>query len=243
MKKLLLILLCVPLIGFGQSSDDNKDQEWKLYKYYNSYLKRISKDILHNFYFKSSTKKKEIAITFDDGPLKNTKDILSFLLQNDLPATFFLVTDKLNKDNIMLYQDSLIEVGMHTHSHLDYSELTKEEKEKDINKCIEIFNKYDLQIKYFRPAYGIIDKDISEILNANNLEGIIWSLDSHDWNGYKGERLINNIINNIHPGAIILFHDRIDILDLIKITEEVYLKGFKIVPLSELTKYSSEFPY
>ena len=164
-------------------------------------------------------------------------------MDNQIPATFFLVTDKLNKNNVILYQDSLIEVGMHTHSHLDYSQLTREEKEEDINNCIEVFNKYDLHIKYFRPAYGIIDRDISEILDVNNLEGIIWSLDSYDWKGYKRERLINNVIDNIQPGSIILFHDRIDILDLRKIIKEIFSKGFQIVSLSELTRYSSEYPY
>lgn len=102
---------------------------------------------------------------------------------------------------------------------------------------------YGFQIKYFRPAYGIIDKDIAEILRLNNLKGIIWSLDSQDWNRFRGKKLIDNIINNIDNGDIILFHDRIDISDLKKIIIKIKSKGFKIVSLKNLTRYSSKFPH
>ena len=240
--KQLILLFFLTIISFGQNTDFDKNKDWMLYSAYDYYLKKIPKDVISNFYFKSSTDRKEVAITFDDGPLKNTKEILSFLLQNDVPATFFLVADKLNKNNTLFYQDSLIEVGMHTFSHLDYSNLTRDEKNKDIYKCIEIFNKYNLQTTYFRPAYGIIDRDIAEILNRNSLDGVIWSLDSQDWNGYKEERIINHIIDSITHGSIILFHDSLNVSDLKQIINKIRLKGFNIVALSELMKHSSEFP-
>lgn len=102
---------------------------------------------------------------------------------------------------------------------------------------------YGFQIKYFRPANGIIDKDMAEILRLNNLKGIIWSLDSQDWNRFRGKKLIDNIINNIDNGDIILFHDRIDVSDLKKIIIKIKSKGFKIVSLKNLTRYSSKFPH
>ena len=241
-KKALIIFL-FPAIFYSQKIDNIEVKQWKLYKYYNYYLKRISENVLHNFYFKSSTNNKEIAITFDDGPLKNTDNIISLLLEQNVPATFFVVTGKLNKSNYKYYQHGLIDIGIHTHSHLDYSKLTKKEKYDDINKSIKIFNLYGFQIKYFRPAYGIIDKDIAEILRLNNLKGIIWSLDSQDWNRFRGKKLIDNIINNIDNGDIILFHDRIDISDLKKIIIKIKSKGFKIVSLKNLTRYRSKFPY
>lgn len=84
---------------------------------------------------------------------------------------------------------------------------------------------------------------MAEILRLNNLKGIIWSLDSQDWNRFRGKKLIDNIINNIDNGDIILFHDRIDVSDLKKIIIKIKSKGFKIVSLKNLTRYSSKFPH
>ncbi len=241
MKKSLLLII-IPLLTFSQSNINDEFVEWKLHKNYLSYLNKKGENIVQNFYFKSSTPKKEVSITFDDGPKNNTKKIISYLLKNDIPATFFIISSQLNKNNILDFDNQLIEVGLHTYSHLDYSLLSRREKENDIKKCIDIFKKYNLMTNYFRPAYGIIDKEISDLLKKYNLQGIIWSIDSYDWNGYRGRKLVSHVIENLHPGAIILLHDRISINDLSDLISGINNKGFKIVPLKELMKYNSETP-
>jgi len=241
--KLLLFFFLTSIFSFSQNNNYQKSKEWSLYKNYHYYLKKKPKELIHYFYFKSDTQNKEIAITFDDGPHRNTEKIISFLLEKEVPATFFLVAKKINKNNIFLYQNDLFEVGMHTFSHLDYTNLSKKEKEKDITQCIQIFKKFNLETNLFRPAYGVIDTHIVDILNNNHLKGILWSLDALDWNGYKKEKLINHVVKNIHNGSVILFHDRINILDLKEIINKIELKGFKIISLSELMQTNSSFPY
>ena len=232
--RFIFLFLFIPFLLFSQHNNYNKHQNWTLYKYYSYYLKKKPKDIIDFFFIKSDIDNKKIAITFDDGPHRNSELIINYLLEENVPATFFLVAEKINDSNILLYQDSLFELGMHTFSHLDYTELSKQEKENDISKCIQFFKKFNISSDYFRPAYGIIDSDIVEILKNNNLKGVLWSLDALDWNGYRKKKIINHVVENIDNGSVILFHDRIDILDLKEIIKEIKLKGFSIVSLREL---------
>ena len=213
-----------------------------LYKGYKNYLGNIPDSTLAEFYFKAKTKEKIVAITFDDGPLRNTQSIISLLEKEKIPATFFLITKNITQKSVNLYEDDLFSLGIHTYKHDDYRRLDYLEKEYDINQCLNVFNSYNLKVKYFRPAYGIIDKDIKIILEKNNLKGVIWSIDSQDWNGYKGKKLLNNIDSHLEGGDIILFHDRVSIKDLKNIIKLIKSKGFKIVSIDKIMTYENDSP-
>jgi len=239
--RFVFFFLFIPILLFSQNNNYNKSKNWTLYKYYDYYLKKKPKDVIDFFYIKNDIDNKKIAITFDDGPHRNSKLIISYLLAENIPATFFLIANKINSSNVLWYQDSLFELGMHTFSHLDYTNLSKKEKENDINKCIRIFKKFNISSNYFRPAYGVIDEDLVEILKNNNLKGVLWSLDALDWNGYRKRKIITHVVENVDSGSIILFHDRIDIFDLKAIIREIKLKGFEIVSLKELINSNVDF--
>ena len=55
------------------------------------------------------------------------------------------------------------------------------------------------------------------------------------------EKLVSHVIENLHPGAIILLHDRISINDLSDLISGINNKGLKY-SLEELMKYNSEAP-
>jgi peptidoglycan/xylan/chitin deacetylase (PgdA/CDA1 family) len=236
--KIIFLFLIVILPSFSVINTDFRG----LHNGYVSYLKKIPGDVLKDFVFKAKTKEKIVALTFDDGPLKNTPKVVNFLKQNNLPATFFLVANKINQHNVTYYRDPLFSVGLHTKNHDDYRKLNYKQKLNDIENSIKIFNKYKLEANHFRPAYGIIDKDIRNILEQNNMKGIIWSLDSQDWNGYKKNILINQISNNLTSGDIILFHDQVSISDLRNVVKIIKTKGYKVVSLKKILSYDSDYP-
>ncbi|MEA3521924.1 MAG: polysaccharide deacetylase family protein [Campylobacterota bacterium] len=213
-----------------------------LYKGYKNYLGDILDSTLSEFYFKAKTQEKIVAITFDDGPLRNTQSIISLLEKEKIPATFFLVAQNITQNLVNLYDDNLFSVGVHTYKHDDYRKLDYLEKEHDINQCLNVFNSYNLKVKYFRPAYGIIDEDIKVILEKNNLKGVIWSIDSQDWNNYRGEKLVSNITENLKGGDIILFHDRLSLNDLVSVIDAIHKKGYEIVSIDRIMSVESIFP-
>ena len=223
-----LFILTFHTNSFSQISGDG----WDLYDGYSQYLNKIPKEISEKFMYKIKTKEKKVVLTFDDGPNKNTKQIIDFLVENNIPSTFFLISNQINEKNKNLYDNKLIDVGIHSFNHKNFDMLSKEEIESDFKKSINIFKKYKLNYKYFRPPYGIINQDMMSIIENFNLKGILWSIDSEDWNLNNMNEIILKSTKNIGPGSIILFHDYINLNTLKKIVSKILDNGYEIVPLS-----------
>ena len=214
--------------SFSQFSGDG----WDLYERYSQYLNKIPKEISEKFIYKIKTKEKKVVLTFDDGPNKNTKQIIDFLVENNIPSTFFLISNQISEKNKNLYDNKLIDVGIHSFNHKNFDKLTKEEIESDFKKSINIFKKYKLNYTYFRPPYGIINQNMMSTIENFNLKGILWSIDSEDWNLNNMNEIILKSTKNIGPGSIILFHDYINLNTLKKIVSKILDNGYEIVPLS-----------
>ena len=223
-----LFILTFYTNSFSQFSGDG----WDLYDGYSQYLNKIPKEISEKFIYKIKTKEKEVVLTFDDGPNKNTKQIIDFLVENNIPSTFFLISNQINEKNKNLYDNKLIDVGIHSFNHKNFDKLSKEEIESDFKKSINIFKKYKLNYKYFRPPYGIINQNMMSTIENFNLKGILWSIDSEDWNLNNMNEIILKSTKNIGPGSIILFHDYINLNTLKKIVSKILDNGYEIVPLS-----------
>lgn len=224
------------------SASKVRTKGWLLYDNYASYLAGKSKSTIERFYFKSTTDRKEVALTFDDGTIPNSEAIVHYLAQNKIPTTYFLITDSLNQNNAKLYDSPYIEVGMHTHKHSDFRTFNRRQKANDLQESIRVFAEHQLPVKYFRPAYGIIDDEIGDLLDSAQVKGVIWSVDSHDWLGYSGAKLVSLVTSNIGPGSIILLHDRVSLATVKQLVKEINALGYTIAPLSELLKHKSEFP-
>ena len=223
-----LFILTFYTNSFSQFSGDG----WDLYERYSQYLNKIPKEISEKFIYKIKTKEKKVVLTFDDGPNKNTKQIIDFLVENNIPSTFFLISNQISEKNKNLYDNKLIDVGIHSFNHKNFDKLTKEEIESDFKKSINIFKKYKLNYTYFRPPYGIINQNMMSTIENFNLKGILWSIDSEDWNLNNMNEIILKSTKNIGPGSIILFHDYINLNTLKKIVSKILDNGYEIVPLS-----------
>jgi peptidoglycan/xylan/chitin deacetylase (PgdA/CDA1 family) len=232
----LLLVLSVLTSTYGQQST------FALYDDYQTYLNEIPQEVKEYFYFSVVCDEKYIALTFDDGPTENTKNLIDVLKQEKIPGTFFLVGKKLGSQNARFYDDPLIQVGMHTFTHRDYRKLTCTEIMDDVTSSILKFEEHNLPVEFFRPAFGIVCEDLVTILDQKNIPGILWNIDSFDWKRNKGDELVNQVIDNLTNGSIILFHDRLDPIDLERVIKGSQAKGFKIVPIKTIVKYKKEFP-
>ena len=81
--------------------------------------------------------KKEIAITFDDGPSEETLNVLAILKKHDVKATFFIVGKMIKgRENIIdLAKKEGHEFGNHTFSHKRLWFKSKKFIEEEIRKC------------------------------------------------------------------------------------------------------------
>lgn len=232
------VLLAFVFISVGVAETG----KFAIFPRYTRFLKAIPEDVKKVFYFRTACPSNFVALTFDDGPVKKTKPVIDLLKEKNIPATFFVVCKNLTSKNVQLYKDPLFEIGMHSFNHGDYRKFSNDEIEKDIDLCVERFSRFDLPLDYFRPGYGVVNSALSEALKKKQLKGILWNIDSFDWDKYKGERLISRVVHNLSPGSIILFHDRVEVEDLKKIIDEIQKKNFKIVSLKTILEFPAEYP-
>lgn len=56
----------------------------------------------------------------------------------------------------------------------------------------------------FRAPYSVLNDELVEKIGELNYLGVGWSVDSEDWRSLSANNVKENILNGVHPGAIIL---------------------------------------
>lgn len=190
-----------------------------------AFLVWASADIGSGIYLKSfchkTTSEKILALTFDDGPDEiMTPKVLDVLKQYNIKSTFFLVGEK------VLQHPQIVEriiteghiVGNHTYSHKATFPLSSAKiVEEDVQKCNSIIAEiYNKQPKLFRPPFGVTNPIIGRVVRGLGLNSIGWSIRSLDTVSKRSrEDVCEGIIKRLHPGAVILLHDRCDDADIL----------------------------
>ncbi|MEO6406530.1 MAG: polysaccharide deacetylase family protein [Ferruginibacter sp.] len=168
------------------------------------------------------TTKKELYLSFDDGPHPEiTSFVLDELKRYDAKASFFCIGKNVVASP-EIYRRILDEghaVGNHTFKHLNGWKVSNKEYLRDIQEA-----SLYIDSKLYRPPYGRMTR-FQQKLVENKMEVIMWSILSGDFDtSISPERCLSNVLLNIHPGAIIVFHDSEKAFPLLK---EVLPKALK----------------
>lgn len=155
---------------------------------------------------KEKKQKKQVFLTFDDGPDEIITDkVLDLLKQHNAKATFFNIGKK-NEQYPALLERMIQEghsIGSHTYSHLSGYSTNFNAYIEDVNKSYLTYN-----TTLFRPPYGFITlKQFRYLKKKYNI--YIWNKGSNDHCGTieNIDRHIASICTNTKDGDIILFHD------------------------------------
>ncbi len=185
---------------------------------------------------KLSTEKPTIALTFDDGPSKYTKEIVDLLKEYNANATFFILGNKVEN-----YQETLKhtlqngnELGNHSYNHKQLTRLNEEELKKQIestNKIVKQTLNYDIQL--LRPTYGAINNKLKQKIN---MDIVLWNVDTKDWKLKNSEKIAKKALADIEDGKTVLMHDiyKTTLNALKIILPELKKQGYQIVTVSEL---------
>ena len=181
---------------------------------------------------------KTMYLTFDVGyDNGNLSKILDTLKEENIKATFFVTGDFVERFPELLKRISNEGhlIGNHTYNHKDITKLSYRELERELdildNKVYEVTGKkID---RYFRPPEGKVDRQSLENVKKIGYKTIFWSIAYVDWyqdKSYGKEYVLNNVINNLHDGAICLMHsvskDNANYLS--DVIEEVRNQGYQI---------------
>jgi cellulose synthase/poly-beta-1,6-N-acetylglucosamine synthase-like glycosyltransferase/peptidoglycan/xylan/chitin deacetylase (PgdA/CDA1 family) len=204
---------------------------------------------------------KKIAITFDDGPDPQwTPKILDVLKEKGVQATFFVIgveAEKYPSLTKRIYAEGH-EIGNHTFTHPDISNVSKGYFEVELNLTERLFEgQLGVKPVLFRPPYSI-DQEPDTADQVRPLElaqqlGYITigdKVDPNDWRDNPrrpADEIVADVFKNLPPcapgnlscGNIILLHDgggnRSETLKALpQIIDGLRQRGYEIVPVSSL---------
>lgn len=168
----------------------------------------------HGAIYKGNPDEKIIYLTFDNGyEAGHTEPILDTLKKEKIPATFFLTGHYLTSATPLvkrMLEDGHM-IGNHSYDHPNMANLSEAE-------IADEWQRFDDKLKeltgeertiYARPPKGIFNEKLLEIGNKYGYRHMFWSVAFVDWheNQPKGKQYAyNELMNQLHPGAIILMH-------------------------------------
>lgn len=159
-----------------------------------------------NRIWQMNVQEKVLFISFDDGPHEIvTPQVLDMLSKHGAKATFFCLGKNVLQ-HPMIFERIIAEghaVGNHSYHHLNGWKTQDEKYLEDVVAAAGC-----IPSNLFRPPYGRLKSRQAQRLQAVGFQVVMWTLLSADYNKkISKEECAMRVVKNIHPGAIILFHD------------------------------------
>ena len=212
----------------------------------NPKLTDVGKENIKKIY---NSETKRAFLTFDDGPSKNTNDILNILQENNIKATFFVLGSQVEKMPEMtkkIYDEGHY-IANHGYSHV-YSSIyqSPEQVLNEYNKCNQIIAnaigvpEYNSHLFRFPGGsvggyYAQIKEQAITLLEQNNILYVDWNAltgDSEKANPTE-EYLMNNLQRTTKEknSIVLLMHDsqsKIEAVEFLpKVIEYLKQKGYE----------------
>lgn len=182
----------------------------------------------------------KIAISFDAAwGDEKTEEILKILDDRQIITTFFLVGYWVDAhpDDVRLIHAAGHEIGNHSATHPYMSKLSKEQMIGELQRCSDKVEAVTgIPTTLFRPPYGDYNDLVVETSREQGYEIVQWDVDSLDWKNYGVQPMIDQVLNNVKSGSIILFHNNSEYITqaLPPILDGLIEKGYDIIPVSEI---------
>jgi len=201
--------------------------------------------IAAGFFIKSicsaKTDKKEIAISFDDGPAQNfTPQVLAILKENDISAAFFCIGSHIagNEELLRKINDEGHIIGNHSYTHDTWFDMFSSAKMlADMKQMDEAVNNViGCRPRLFRPPYGVTNPNLKKAIISGNYISIGWNMRSFDTVIKDENKLLERISKGIKPGAVFLFHDTCasTLAALPAFIKEVKVRGYTFARLDKM---------
>lgn len=175
-----------------------------------------------NLVWRVPTSKREVFLTFDDGPIPEaTPLVICILKKYNIKATFFCVGENVQKHPEVF--DLLLKnghaVGNHTFHHVKAWKTDTGSYLSEVEQCNQLVKSH-----LFRPPHGQINRKIAQDLRKD-YSIIMWSALTGDYNKkLSGDQCLANAVNNTRPGSIIVFHDSLKAKERMEYALPLYIE-------------------
>lgn len=192
--------------------------------------------------YKVTTDQKVVSLTFSDGNgTVNLAKILDNLQTLNIKGTFF-VNGYTSPDLIKRIVAEGHEIGNHTYSQNDATDLTEEQLLAELESMDAIIRSETGQSSkpYFRAPMGATNAALLERVGKLGYTHTIgWTVDTYDWSGMlTPDQVAANVLNNLSPGSIYLMHGNSFANStpeaLFQIVEALRAQGYEMATISDL---------
>ncbi len=201
-------------------------------------------NLFPNYTWKVQDARKEIFLTFDDGPIPEvTPWVLERLKEYNAKASFFCVGENVTKNPDIFNQLSTEghTIGNHTFNHLNGWSTENRSYFHNIRKCATVVDS-----PFFRPPYGRIKPKQGQFL-SRHYDIIMWDVLSGDFDPkISASECYNKVIRSTKNGSIVVFHDSLKAFEklqvvLPKVLQFFSKRGYTFSALKEHHIYANKY--
>lgn len=190
--------------------------------------------------------RREVALTFDDGPDPRTlAPLLALLAAEGVPATFFVVGRRAaaHPGGIRAILDAGHELGNHSDTHdVFLATRTSARIRGEILGCQRALEAHGVRPLTYRPPVGITSPPLGKVLRSLGMRCVAFSCRPVDFGNLRLRDLAGRVLRRVRPGDIVLLHDALPAAtpvetwlgEVRRILAGLKEKGLRPVALSEL---------
>jgi len=196
------------------------------------------------FIYRGSSARRQVALTFDDGPdARSTPALLDVLRAEGVPAAFFCIgkcvaverdlTNRISREGHLL--------GNHTFNHSNFTNFFSPGRLRSELQTTQdaITAAVGTTPAHFRPPMGLSNPFTFYVTKKLGLQAIGWTIRSLDTRITDSGRVVQRVVERLEPGAIILLHDgNIPAERLVPTVKSLLAKlreqGYEVVRLDKL---------
>jgi peptidoglycan-N-acetylglucosamine deacetylase len=156
-------------------------------------------------------RRREVALSFDDGPSIYTRRFVQMLRAQGAVATFFVIGDQLSDADRPLLREELRDgdaLGDHTWTHPSLTGLSAAAVRGQLASTkgrIAALSGYTPCV--FRPPYEAYDATVVRVARSLGLETITWEVDPADYTLPGVATIEQRVLAQTQRGSIVLSHD------------------------------------
>ncbi len=197
--------------------------------------------------FEGPSNRREIALTFDDGPWNDPPsiDFVNLLARYHVPATFFEIGSQISGydpagavERRMLAAGDMI--GDHTWTHPDMLTLSAGAQRSQLQLTQHAIKRATgFTPCLWRPPYGAVNSSLSVLAGSLGMSTILWNVDPRDWSLPGVGSIEGNVLANARNGAIVDMHfgggpRQQTLAALPRIITTLRSRGYRLVTLTTL---------
>ena len=155
---------------------------------------------------------KLVALTFDDGPMAATPEVLRILREKNVKATFCVVTRLLEGDALAMMKQAMDE-GHHVCNHtVHHDQALPGKSQKVIDAEIiganrDFTERLGMRPTYYRPPGGNLGPNVLAVARSEGQQVLMWTVDTKDYRKPPPEAIVGAVMAEVQPGGVVLLHD------------------------------------